>query len=163
LKIYFIFVIVIKPKANMNSIYNKADNEAILNRINALAPESKALWGKMTVDQMCKHCTSTILVAFDKQEVKVNFLMRFLGKLLKNKVFNGEFGKNSPTAKEFVFIDHYDLESVKQELIANFSQFAQGHKMIKVMDHPFWGKMTYEDWDKLMWRHIDHHLEQFGV
>lgn len=26
-----------------------------------------------------------------------------------------------------------------------------------------WGKMTYEDWDKLMWKHIDHHLKQFGV
>jgi hypothetical protein len=154
---------IIKSKESMSSIYNKADNEAILNRINSLTPESKALWGKMTVDQMCKHCTSTILVAFDKQEVKVNFLMRFLGKMLKNKVFNGEFGKNSPTAKEFVFLDRYDLESVKKELIANFSQFAQGHQAIKVMDHPFWGKMTYADWDKLMWRHIDHHLKQFGI
>ena len=26
-----------------------------------------------------------------------------------------------------------------------------------------WGKMTHEDWDKLMWRHLDHHLRQFGV
>jgi hypothetical protein len=148
----------------MNSIYNKADNEVIVNRINALTPESQALWGKMAVDQMCKHCNSTILVAFGKQEVKVNFLMRFLGKLLKDKVFNGgDLKKNSPTAKEFIFTDHYNLENAKQELIANFSQFAQGHQVIKIMNHPFWGKMTYEDWDKLMWKHIDHHLKQFGV
>jgi hypothetical protein len=72
----------------MNSIYNEADNKAIIARINSLSLESSALWGKMSVDQMCKHCTGAINVAFDKQEVKVNFLMRFLGKLLKDKVFN---------------------------------------------------------------------------
>ncbi|HHT9020342.1 TPA: DUF1569 domain-containing protein [Flavobacterium psychrophilum] len=30
-------------------------------------------------------------------------------------------------------------------------------------DHPFWGKMTDDDWNKLMWNHVDHHLRQFGV
>ncbi|WP_281240255.1 DUF1569 domain-containing protein [Flavobacterium praedii] len=147
----------------MSSIFNKSDNDAIIARINSLTTESKALWGKMTVDQMCKHCTSAINVAFDKQDVKVNFLMRFLGKTLKSKVFNSEFKKNSPTAKEFVFTNQYDLEIAKKEFIESFSQFAQGHQAIKIMDHPFWGKMTYEDWDKLMWKHVDHHLKQFGV
>lgn len=147
----------------MSSIYNKSENEAIIARINLLTTESKALWGKMTVDQMCKHCTSAINVAFGKQDVKVNFLMRFLGKILKDKVFNSEFKRNSPTAKEFVFTNHYDLEIAKKEFVESFSQFTQGQQTIKVMNHPFWGKMTYEDWDKLMWRHVDHHLRQFGV
>jgi hypothetical protein len=147
----------------MNSIFTKAENEAVIERINSLTPDSKALWGKMTVDQMCKHCSSAINVAFDKQDVKVNFLMRLLGKMLKNKVFNGEFKKNSPTAKEFIFTNHFDLELAKKEFAESFSQFAEGHESIKVMDHPFWGKMTYEDWDKLMWKHVDHHLKQFGV
>lgn len=69
---------------------------------------------------MCKHCTSAINVAFDKQEIKVNFLMRFLGKLLKDKVFNGEFKKNSPTAKEFIFTKQYDLEAVKKGICRKF-------------------------------------------
>lgn len=147
----------------MSSIFDKADNQTIINRINALTPESKALWGKMSVDQMCKHCVSAINVAFDKQEVKVNFLMRFFGKMLKDKVFNGEFKRNSPTAKEFIFTNKYDFEMAKKELIESYGQFAQGYQVIKVMNHPFWGKMTSEDWDKLMWKHVDHHLKQFGV
>jgi hypothetical protein len=89
--------------------------------------------------------------------------MRFLGKLMKNKVFNSEFRKNSPTAKEFIFTESYDFETSKNELIKNFSRFAEGHEVIKLTNHPFWGKMTYEDWDKLMWKHVDHHLMQFGV
>jgi len=89
--------------------------------------------------------------------------MRLLGRLMKNKVFNSEFKKNSPTAPEFIFNEQYDIEAAKKELITNFSRFAEGHEAIKTMNHPFWGKMTFEDWDKLMWKHIDHHLRQFGV
>jgi hypothetical protein len=147
----------------MNSIFDAASNATMITRINKLTPESQALWGKMSVDQMCKHTNEAIIVAFGENKIKVNFLMKFLGKMLKNKVFNSEFKKNSPTAKEFIFTNKYDFETSRNELIKNFSRFAEGHPSIKLVNHPFWGKMTYEDWDKLMWKHIDHHLRQFGV
>lgn len=147
----------------MSSIYNKEDNDLILVRINKLTPQTKAVWGKMTVDQMCKHCNEAIIVAFGENEIKVNFFLRLLGRLLKNKVFNSEFQKNSPTAKEFVFAEQYDFEKAQKELINNFARFAAGPDNIKLKVHPFWGPMSYEDWDKLMWKHVDHHLRQFGV
>jgi Protein of unknown function (DUF1569) len=147
----------------MNSIYNANDNALIIARIESLSSASKPLWGKMSVDQMLKHANEAILIAFGERTLKMNFLMRFLGKMMKNKIFNSEFKKNSPTAPEFIFKTHFDFEAAQQELITNFSRFAQGQETITVMNHPFWGKMTYEDWDKLMWKHIDHHLKQFGV
>ncbi|WP_264522208.1 DUF1569 domain-containing protein [Flavobacterium sp. N1994] len=149
----------------MSSIYNKTDNDLIIARINKLTPESKALWGKMTVDQMLQHCTVTSDVAFGKREIKINFLLKLLGRMLKKKVFyGGDMGKNSPTAKEFIITNHIEFEKAKAAFIANFSRFAsEGKSSIKLMNHPFWGKMTYEDWDALMWKHTHHHLEQFGV
>jgi hypothetical protein len=147
----------------MNSIFDKNDNQLVIARINKLTQSSQPLWGKMNVDQMFKHTNEAIIVAFGENNIKVNFLMRLLGKLMKNKVFNSEFRKNSPTAKEFIFTESYDFETSKNELIKNFSRFAEGHEVIKLTNHPFWGKMTYEDWDKLMWKHVDHHLMQFGV
>ena len=147
----------------MNSIFDAASNATMITRINKLTPESQALWGKMSIDQMFKHTNEAIIVAFGENKIKVNFLMKFLGKMLKNKVFNSEFKKNSPTAKEFIFTNKYDFETSRNELIKNFSRFAEGHQSIKLVNHPFWGKMTYEDWDKLMWKHVDHHLRQFRV
>jgi hypothetical protein len=149
----------------MNSIYDKVSNDTMITRISKLTPESKPMWGKMTVDQMIHHCKLASDVAFGKQDLKINFVMKLLGKMLKKKVFyGGDMGKNSPTAKEFIITEHYDLEKVKQELIANFSRFAsEGKSVIATMYHPFWGKMTHEDWDALMWKHTDHHLRQFGV
>lgn len=147
----------------MPSIFNKTDNQDIISRIEKLTPNTPALWGKMTVDQMLKHINEAMLVAFGENEIKVNFLMRFLGKVMKNKVFNSDFKKNSPTAKEFIFTEKYDFDASKNELVKNFSRFAEGHQSIRLTNHPFWGKMTSEDWDKLMWKHMDHHLKQFGV
>lgn len=147
----------------MKSIYDKADNATIITRINSLTPETKALWGKMSVDQMMKHTNEAMIVAFGERSLKINFLLRFLGRMIKNKVVNSKFKKNSPTAPEFIFKEKYDFDAAKKELITNFNRFASGHDVIKVTDHPFWGKMTFEDWDKLIWNHIDHHLRQFGV
>ncbi|MGQ7946928.1 DUF1569 domain-containing protein [Flavobacterium sp. WC2509] len=147
----------------MSSIFDKDDNQSIIIRINTLTPEAKALWGKMSVDQMLKHANETIIVAFGETQVKVNFVLRLLGRILKKNAFNSGFGKNSPTAKEFIFTGQYDFDESKTELIKNFNRFTEGTQSITVMNHPFWGKMTYEDWNKLMWIHIDHHLKQFGV
>jgi len=147
-----------------NSIYNKSDTEKIVARIQSLSPNAKALWGKMTADQMLQHCNAAVEVAFGEKEVSVNWMMRILGKLIKKKIFNTTFQHNSPTAPEFVFDGNYDFETSKSTLIHKYSRFSnEGKSAITVMKHPFCGTMTYEDWDKLMWKHLDHHLRQFGV
>ncbi|PJJ08907.1 uncharacterized protein DUF1569 [Flavobacterium sp. 1] len=147
----------------MSSIFDKIDNQSIIDRISILEPDSKPLWGKMSVDQMLKHANETIIVAFGEKDIKVNFISRLLGKMSKKNIFNFGFKKNSPTAKEFIFTAKYDFDQVKTELIKNFGRFTEKPVPITVMDHPFWGRMTYKDWNKLMWKHIDHHLKQFGV
>ena len=91
----------------MNSIYDKTSNEAIISRINKLTENTSAEWGKMTVDQMFKHCTAAIEIAYGEKEIKVNLMMKILGKLVKNKIFNSDFQRNSPTAQEFVFADKF--------------------------------------------------------
>jgi hypothetical protein len=147
----------------MKSIYNSNDNHELVNRINQISSESKPLWGKMSVDQMCEHCLLTSNVAFGKQELKINFLMKLVGKMMKNKFFNSEFKKNSPTAPEFIVKKSFDLDNSKSELIKNIQLLQDGQKTITVMNHPFWEKMSHEDWDKLMYNHMGHHLKQFGV
>lgn len=149
----------------MNSIYDKTSNQAIIERINKLTPDSEALWGKMTVDQMLSHCIAPIDLALGNSKLKVNFIMQLLGKILKKKILNSnEFKKNSPTAPSFIRNNKYNFEDVKSELIQKFSTFSElKHQAIKRKEHPFFGKMSYEDWDKLHWMHIDHHLRQFGV
>lgn len=99
----------------MNSIFNKISNETMIGRINKLSPESKALWGKMTVAQMFEHNSLAIDIAFGKETIKTNFFMRLLGRMLRKKVlYGGELKKNSPTAKEFIMTADFDFETSKK-------------------------------------------------
>jgi hypothetical protein len=149
----------------MSSIYNKTDNEAIISRINKLTPESRAEWGKMTVDQMLSHCQAPMDFAFGKTPMKANFLMRLLGKMIKGKMLKSrEFKKNSPTAPAFIRTGKYDFEDTKNGLIERINHFSDlGHNAIKTTNHPFFGEMTYDEWSQLHTMHLDHHLRQFGV
>jgi hypothetical protein len=121
----------------MKSIFDKKDNNEIISRINKLTPESKSVWGKMSVEQMLKHTNEAVKVAFGEKELKINFVMKLLGRMMKNKVFNSEFKKNSPTAPEFIFKEQYDFETSKNDLISNFSRFGEGEKSVTLTKHPF--------------------------
>lgn len=149
----------------MKSIYNPNDNQAFIERINKLTEDSKPLWGKMTVTEMLAHCQCPMDVAFGKLELKANFLIRILGKLLKNKIINStEFKKNSPTAKEFIVKGNLDFYTEKEGLIERINIFSlEKENAIKNKVHPFFGKMSIEEWSKLQTMHLDHHLKQFGV
>jgi len=157
--------LVTKKNPHMSSIYNKTDNEIIISRINQLTPESQALWGKMTVDQMLSHCQAPMDFAFGKLPIKANFIMRIFGRMLKGKVFgSSEFKKNSPTAPAFIRTEKYDFEETKKGLIERINVFSEmGKQAIKNTNHPFFGELTYEEWSQMHTMHLDHHLKQFGV
>lgn len=148
----------------MSSIFNISDNEVFIARISKLQPETTPLWGKMNVTQMMKHCGAPMDIAFETLTIKVPFIFRLLGRLMKKSILNGpEFKKNSPTAKDLIFDGSYDFETAKSELIEKCKKFQQGPKVITLQIHPFWGKLTTEEWDKLQILHLNHHLSQFGV
>jgi len=149
----------------MPSIFDPKDNEALIQRLYKLQPDSQPKWGVMNAEQMLSHCLSPLQVAFGELKLKSNFFLRIIGKIYKNKVLQApRFKKNSPTAPEFVCTGHYDFEKTREELIQAIRSFAErGHQVIKTTKHPFFGDMTYEEWDTLQWKHLDHHLKQFDI
>ena len=147
----------------MANIFNTQDNEELISRIEKLTPESQPLWGKMRIDQMLKHCAAPMDVAFGTLPLKIAFPMRILGRLLKNRVLNNEFKQGSPTAPQFLFPNSYEFEIAKQELIEKTKKFQNGIQLLQLEVHPFWGKLTTAEWNNLQWKHLDHHLRQFGV
>ena len=149
----------------MASIFDKNDNNLIISRINALTPETQPLWGKMNVGQMLSHCQAPIDVAFGDAKLRSNFVFLLLGRIFKKKILAApKFKKNSMTEPSFIRTGVYDFEKTKTELIAKITRFAdEGTTCIKIDKHPFFGKMTFEEWDNLQWKHLNHHLKQFGV
>lgn len=150
----------------MKSLFNKADNQEILNRINKLTPQSQAQWGKMNVSQMLAHCQEPLLVAYGDLKLKRGLMAVLFGSMFKKKLTKDEtpFGRNLPTDKAFIVVDKREFEKETNKLISVVKKFEQvGPQGITKDTHPFFGTMTPNEWDIIQWKHLDHHLNQFGA
>ena len=149
----------------MESLFDKQGNQNIVDRINQLTPITLSQWGKMTVSQMLEHCQQPIKVSFGTLELKPNLISFLFGKSAKKQMLTQpRFKKSLPTVKEFKITHEPNFEEARKQLIEMVSKYAdEGHGAIKVSKHPFFGNMTMEEWDILQWKHLDHHLKQFGV
>ncbi len=149
----------------MESVFDPQGNQKIVARIEKLTPITLSQWGKMTVSQMMEHCQQPIKVAYGTLNLKSNWMSFLFGKMMKKKLLESKpFAHNMPTVKQFRIEHEPDFDTAKKELISLVTIFAdKGHASIKNTKHPFFGEMTMEEWDLLQWKHLDHHLKQFGV
>ena len=149
----------------MKSMFNPSDNNEIIQRVNKLAPDATAQWGKMNAAQMLAHSKTPLKVAFGELKLKRSLMGILFGKIARKKLTSGKpFGRNLPTDKNFVVNDQRNFEQEKKELIALIQRFAKsGPTGITKERHPFFGVMSAQEWDTLTWTHFDHHLRQFGV
>ena len=149
----------------MKSLFNSADNKEIIDRVEHLSPVSQAKWGTMNVSQMLAHAQQPLKVAFGDMRLRLSVAGFFFGKIAKRKLAKDEpWGKALPTDKHFVVVEQKDFDEEKKNLLRSVRRFAeQGPSGIVNDLHPFFGKLTPDEWDRLMWNHLDHHLRQFGV
>ncbi|MNY65825.1 hypothetical protein D3C86_2031560 [compost metagenome] len=69
-----------------------------------------------------------------------------------------------PTDKSFLVVDQRDFDVEKEKLAVLINHFvAKGPMGISKNPHPIFGDMTPDEWGYLAWKHLDHHLTQFGA
>lgn len=138
-------------------------------RILRLRPESERQWGNMAVAQTLAHCTAGFEMAMGVIQAKrARFPAALIGPLLKPLVFGDDkpLRRNSPSSPELLSVDPIkcDLEREQSVLIAVIDRFStQGAAGCTSHPHPFFGPLKPEQWAILMYKHVDHHLRQFGV
>jgi hypothetical protein len=149
----------------MKNFFNASDTEEILNRIERLTPETQRLWGKMDVAQMMAHCSILLRIARGLDKPQRRLLGILLGWAVKDSFFGEKaFPKNSPTDKTFIVAHKKTFEDEKQKLIEHIKAFSQGGAAAcTTHPNPYFGKLTPEEWAKGQYKHVDHHLKQFGV
>ena len=149
----------------MKSLFDKGSYEEINQRINALTPNSQRQWGKMEVAQMLAHCKEAFKVPLSDKKIPRMFMGILLSWMMKAKLYNEKpWGKNLPTAPNFLIKDPRNFDTDKKELSDLITKFyPAGEGNIGKFPHPFFGTLTQEQWAKSMYKHLDHHLHQFGV
>ena len=151
----------------MKNLFDATVANDVKARLAQLRPQTERRWGKMTAAQMLAHCSLSMQWAVGEVVPEQGALpARLIGRLVKPLVFRNEdpLRKNSPTAGSLIVADERDLGKERDRLSRLIDKFAAGGAEGCTRNpHSFFGKMTPEEWAILTYKHLDHHLRQFGV
>ncbi|MAS21284.1 MAG: hypothetical protein CMF34_13685 [Leeuwenhoekiella sp.] len=147
----------------MQSLFDQKTFQEIQQRLANLKPETTPLWGKMNAGQMLKHCQRPLEIAvYDKDfGLKSNFLIRTFFK--KSMYDDRPFMKNMPTPKAFKVTEAVDFNLEHDNLLKLIEKFYGLRDKLDWKPHPVFGKLSQEQWGKIQYKHLDHHLNQFKV
>ena len=149
----------------MKSLFEQEGVQEVFARIDSLQPASPRQWGKMDVAQMMAHCSATLDMASGRLNPPRALIGRVLGPIFKPIFTNKKpFSKNGPTGKELVVADARDFARERENLKGKVRQFHEGGEAKCTRHpHPFFGALTPREWSCGMYKHLDHHLRQFGA
>jgi hypothetical protein len=150
----------------MKNVFTRQDATDLIIRINKLGPQTKPQWGKMSVSQMLAHCNVTYELVYEDKHPKPNPIVKFMLKLfVKPTVVNEKpFKKSGQTAPAFVIKDEKNFNEEKDRLI-NYIQKTQqlGEAHFDGKESHSFGKLNKTEWNNMFYKHLEHHLTQFGV
>ena len=153
----------------MKNLFDPTLVEDVKRRILRLRPESERRWGKMPVALVLAHCTSGFQMAMGTIHPKrASFPANVVGLLIKPLVFGDDkpIRRNSPSSPELFMADptQCEFERERAQLIQAIDSFVTtGAAGCTQHPHPFFGPLKPQQWAILMYKHVDHHLRQFGV
>ncbi|HEY6843882.1 MAG TPA: DUF1569 domain-containing protein [Thermoanaerobaculia bacterium] len=151
---------------SVKNLFDPADLEEIRSRVARLAPDSPRQWGKMTPAQMAAHCAAFMELALGDARPPRMFVGRLIGpiaKLVTIKREKGRVPRNSPTVPGYAIADQRDFEKERGRLRKTIDRLGCGPAGCTTHPHPFFGRLTPQEWAVLSYKHLDHHLRQFGV
>jgi Protein of unknown function (DUF1569) len=149
----------------MKNLFEKETVDEVCSRIDSLQPAIQRQWGKMDVAQMLAHCSAAMDMATGASKLPRMLIGRLIGPLVKPVYVNEKpFAKNNPTAKELIVADQRDFRREQEQLKLKIQQFYEGGETNCTRHpHPFFGALTSYEWSRGMYKHLDHHLKQFGA
>ncbi len=150
----------------MKCMFDAACVEEVEQRLSRLRPDQPRQWGKMNLAQMLAHCSAGIEMAAGEIRPPRALIGRIIGPAVKRVALREEepMRRNSPTAKELLIDGNRDFESERERLSQLIDRFAAaGPAGCTTHPHVFFGPLNPEEWAVLMYKHLDHHLRQFGA
>lgn len=147
----------------MPMIHDPEFRRTAVTRLQALTADSPRRWGTMTVDQMLCHVNRGMENSLGRLKVEPVHIP-LPRPLLKFVILSLPWRKGkTPTAPEFVAKERYDFERERERTLRLIGEIAERPTSSAWPDSAFMGAMTGTEWSRLIGKHIDYHLQQFGV
>jgi hypothetical protein len=147
----------------MKSLWNAPDHAELQQRVARLTPRHAAKWGKLSAPQVVVHLTDSLRMASGELVVAPKNVPVRYPPLKQLVIYWLPMFKGLPTAPELVARApgewNDDIAALRRELD---SLVRRGTGAVAPA-HPAFGRMSPREWGVLVYRHMDHHLRQFGV
>lgn len=151
----------------MQDVFDAKIAQEYINRINQLTPETQRKWGKMSAGQVLAHLNVAYAFIFEPEKQKKPGLIAkfFLKNFVKPKIVNElPYKPSLPTSPAFIIADERNFDEEKNKLIGNIQRVQQlGREAFDGKENLNFGKMTAQEWNNMLAKHLNHHLEQFGI
>jgi hypothetical protein len=148
----------------MATIFVERQREALLRRMADLTAESWPRWGSLDAARMLSHldlCTRMALGDLVVPPAGTRLFTMFPLKQFVLRVL--PFPRGAQTAVELVGQVPESLDGVRKDVIARMRLLARGPAHGDGPVHPLFGPLSREEWGRLVHKHANHHLRQFGV
>jgi hypothetical protein len=145
------------------TIWDPSCRERLLARFDKLTPERRPVWGRMTYAQMMAHVADPMKAAMGEKVVAAKPSLLTNPIVRHMIIFRMPWPKGAPTAPEFVHAEEPDFKASLALLRATVEQFAATGEHGRREPHPLFGALSHKAWGRLAYRHLDHHLRQFGA
>ena len=156
-------------KTQVKNLFDPALVDDTQARILLLTAENQPYWGTLNASQALVHCALGFEMATGALKTKrAPFPATLFGRVIKPFIFrdNKPMRRNSPSTPE-LFTGNtagYHFINERSRLLEGMHRFAaRGPAGCTRQPHPFFGPLMPEEWAILMYKHIDHHLRQFGA
>lgn len=150
-------------EADEDTIFNRANFRAIYHRTQKIKQHAQRLWGKMNLVQMLNHLKVATGCALNVYHLKdeSTFLTRVIVKFIALRILKRlPKSAKAPEGFKIEMNNTLDFNTEKEQAL---KMLIKAHYSAeKTYHHPLFGKMTRDEWGKLIYRHYDHHLRQFG-
>lgn len=149
----------------VKTIFEPALADEIECRMTRLTPDAPAQWGRMNAPQMVCHLIDGFRIPLKETSVKLRRSPLRFGPVRWLFVHRLPWPKGKlPTAPEFLRTQATSWAADQSVWAAALHRFVQrGRSGAAFGPHPAFGSIPTEEWGRLIYRHSDYHLRQFGV
>ena len=151
----------------MKSIFHPSDLQELRRRLAAMSPESTRRWGRMNAQQAVCHLNDWFKGVLGDRPIPGKAPGPVI-KLLRFLAFNTPipWPRGFPTApmqdQEKGGTAPAEFAADRTELDALMVRFAE-QGGVGLLPHNRWGTMSRGMWGRYGYRHVNHHLRQFGL
>ena len=142
----------------MKSLAQEATRRELVERIDRITDSTTPKWGRFTARAMLDHLARATEMAAGEREVAPKKLPIRYFPLKQLALYVLPMPKGLPTSPELLTDSPEPVENSKETLRRLITNFAP-----RPANHPAFGFLTTRAWSVLVYRHVDHHLRQFGV